>query len=60
MHYWYELGICTSVAAVCAELAWPKSRHKSPDAAETAIAVRGVSSNELIWVAAEIHAGLSN
>jgi hypothetical protein len=60
MYHRYKLGIGTSVTAVCAELAWPESRHKRPDAAETAIAVRGVGSDELIWIATEIHAGLPN
>jgi hypothetical protein len=60
MYYWYKLSVSTSVTTVCAELAWPESCDKRPNAVDTAIAVSGISSNELIGVATEFHARLSN
>jgi hypothetical protein len=60
MCHWYKLSVSTSVTTVCAELAWPESCHRRPNTIDTAIAVGGVSSNELIGVATEFHARLFN
>jgi hypothetical protein len=60
MYHWYKLSVSTSVTTVCAELAWPESCHKRSNAIDTAMAVGGVSGNELIGVATEFHDRLFN
>jgi hypothetical protein len=67
VHHRYELSISTGVAAVRTEFAWSKSRHESSGAAATlrsafgsAVAICGIGCNELVWVAAEVYAGLAD
>jgi len=51
------------MAAVSTELPRSKRRHESPGTAgavDSAVAICGVRSNELVGVAAEIHAGLAD
>jgi hypothetical protein len=59
----HKLSISARMAAVSAELSWSESRHESSCAAtafDSAVAICGVGSDELVGVAAELHAGLAD
>ena len=63
MHHRHELRISARVTAERAEFARSKSRHKSPSATtafDSAVAISGVRSDELVWVAAEVYTGLAD
>jgi hypothetical protein len=63
MHHRHKLSISARVTAVRAEFARSKSRHEGSGTAtafDSTVAISGVRSDELVWVAAEVYAGLAD
>ena len=63
MHHRHELRISARMTAVRAEFARSKSRYESSGTAtafDSAVAISGVRSDELVWVAAEVYTGLAD
>jgi hypothetical protein len=63
MHNRHKLSISSRVATVRAKLPWPKSRNEgsgTPTAFDSTVAICSVRSDEFVWVAAEVNAGLAD
>ena len=63
MHHRHELCISARMPTISTELARSESRHKSPStttAFDSTVAICGVRSDELVWVAAEVYTGLAD